>query len=169
MTSFSLLGGDIWCIFFPLFLQWLNNCVGKKNYRKFFTLMVSALLLVRKSVDFIAALIFQSFNFYQIVKYWNVCSFLLQLILQWSTGIVVLICCFLDHKRFSVDIATKLGSSFSLVPYVIVVVRISLYLNSEVNHITSEIKLLWDLLTFKGKQTNSEEIMFFVFQCDGFT
>ncbi|KVI05480.1 Zinc finger, DHHC-type, palmitoyltransferase [Cynara cardunculus var. scolymus] len=68
--------------------RWLNNCVGKKNYRKFFTLMVSALLL---------------------------------LILQWSTGIVVLICCFLDHKRFSLDIATKLGSSFSLVPYVIVV------------------------------------------------
>nr|XP_043639526.1 probable protein S-acyltransferase 22 [Erigeron canadensis] len=68
--------------------RWLNNCVGKKNYRKFFTLMVSALLL---------------------------------LILQWSTGIVVMICCFLDHKRFSVDITTKLGSSFSLVPYVIVV------------------------------------------------
>ncbi|KAK9063616.1 hypothetical protein SSX86_017487 [Deinandra increscens subsp. villosa] len=68
--------------------RWLNNCVGKKNYRKFFTLMISALLL---------------------------------LVLQWSTGIVVLICCFLDHKRFSLDIATKLGSSFSLAPYVIVV------------------------------------------------
>ncbi|KAI3733686.1 hypothetical protein L6452_13136 [Arctium lappa] len=68
--------------------RWLNNCVGKKNYLKFFTLMVSALLL---------------------------------LILQWSTGIVVLICCFLDHKRFSLDIDTKLGSSFSLVPYIIVV------------------------------------------------
>ncbi|MFS7964175.1 putative protein S-acyltransferase [Helianthus anomalus] len=25
--------------------RWLNNCVGKKNYKKFFTLMVSALLL----------------------------------------------------------------------------------------------------------------------------
>ncbi|TYH91055.1 hypothetical protein ES332_A13G091600v1 [Gossypium tomentosum] len=45
----------------------------------------------------------------------------LQLILQWSTGILVLICCFIDRKQFSIDIATKLGSSFSLVPFVIVV------------------------------------------------
>ncbi|KAI4328496.1 hypothetical protein L6164_020847 [Bauhinia variegata] len=68
--------------------RWLNNCIGKRNYRKFFTLMVSALLL---------------------------------LILQWSTGILVLICCFLERKRFSVDISSKLGSSFSLAPFVIVV------------------------------------------------
>ncbi|MFS7958065.1 putative protein S-acyltransferase [Helianthus anomalus] len=27
-------------------VEWLNNCVGKKNYKKFFTLMISALLLV---------------------------------------------------------------------------------------------------------------------------
>ncbi|KAK4598641.1 hypothetical protein RGQ29_015914 [Quercus rubra] len=46
---------------------------------------------------------------------------LLLLILQWTTGIVVLICCFLERKRFSADISTKLGSSFSLVPFIIVV------------------------------------------------
>ncbi|XVE85797.1 hypothetical protein DITRI_Ditri17bG0120100 [Diplodiscus trichospermus] len=46
---------------------------------------------------------------------------LLLLILQWSTGIVVLICCFIERKQFSVDISSKLGSSFSLVPFVIVV------------------------------------------------
>ncbi|XP_031262395.1 probable protein S-acyltransferase 22 [Pistacia vera] len=49
-------------------------------------------------------------------------SSLLLLILQWSTGILVLICCFLERKHFSVDISTKLGSSFSLAPFVIVVV-----------------------------------------------
>lgn len=45
----------------------------------------------------------------------------LQLILQWLTGIAVLICCFLKRKEFSVDVSSKLGSSFSLVPFVIVV------------------------------------------------
>lgn len=69
--------------------RWLNNCIGKKNYERFFALMVSALLL---------------------------------LILQWSTGIVVMINLILDHKRFNVEIASKLGSSFTLAPYVTVVV-----------------------------------------------
>ncbi|KAG5051468.1 hypothetical protein AAZX31_02G106300 [Glycine max] len=46
---------------------------------------------------------------------------LLLLILQWLTGILVLICCFVEKKKFSVDISSKLGSSFSLVPFVIVV------------------------------------------------
>ncbi|KAF1862119.1 hypothetical protein Lal_00026638 [Lupinus albus] len=45
----------------------------------------------------------------------------LLLILQWSTGILVLICCFVERKQFSVDISSKLGSSFSLAPFVIVV------------------------------------------------
>lgn len=48
----------------------------------------------------------------------------LQLILQWVTGIFVLISCFLERKRYSVDISSKLGSSFSLVPFVIVVVSV---------------------------------------------
>ncbi|KAJ4974746.1 hypothetical protein NE237_007920 [Protea cynaroides] len=68
--------------------RWVNNCIGQKNYRQFFTLMITAILL---------------------------------LILQWSIGILVMICCFLERKRFSVEITSKLGSSFSLVPFVVVV------------------------------------------------
>ncbi|CAA3007454.1 probable S-acyltransferase 22 [Olea europaea subsp. europaea] len=49
-------------------------------------------------------------------------SALLLLTLQWSTGILVLIHCFLERKQFSLDISFKLGSSFTLVPFVIVVV-----------------------------------------------
>ncbi|KAK7251919.1 hypothetical protein RIF29_35530 [Crotalaria pallida] len=45
----------------------------------------------------------------------------LLLILQWSTGILVIICCFVERKQFSVAISSKLGSSFSVAPYVIVV------------------------------------------------
>ncbi|KAK8667817.1 hypothetical protein V6N13_105298 [Hibiscus sabdariffa] len=48
-------------------VEWLNNCIGQRNYKQFFTLMVSALL------------------------------------------------------SFSADVSTKLGSSFSLIPFVIVV------------------------------------------------
>jgi hypothetical protein len=46
----------------------------------------------------------------------------MQLILQWSVGVLVLILCFLNRHKFSVEIVSKLGSSFSLVPFVIVVV-----------------------------------------------
>ncbi|KAH9606978.1 hypothetical protein KSS87_013753 [Heliosperma pusillum] len=46
---------------------------------------------------------------------------ILLLILQWSTGIFVLVCSFLERKRFNVEIIAKLGSSFSMVPFVIVV------------------------------------------------
>ncbi|KAK9675964.1 hypothetical protein RND81_11G044700 [Saponaria officinalis] len=46
---------------------------------------------------------------------------ILLLILQWSTGIFVLVCSFIERKRFNVEIISKLGSSFSMVPFVIVV------------------------------------------------
>ncbi|WOL00578.1 putative protein S-acyltransferase 22 [Canna indica] len=72
--------------------RWINNCVGRKNYTRFFILMVSALLL---------------------------------LILQWSTGMLVLILCFLKRKEVSAEIISKLGSSLSLVPFVIVMASCS--------------------------------------------
>ncbi|XP_035833270.1 probable protein S-acyltransferase 22 isoform X5 [Helianthus annuus] len=44
-----------------------------------------------------------------------------RLILQWSTGIVVLISCAIDHERYKSEVASKLGSNFKLAPYVAVV------------------------------------------------
>ncbi|KAL6969752.1 hypothetical protein U1Q18_029462 [Sarracenia purpurea var. burkii] len=46
---------------------------------------------------------------------------LILLILQCSTGILVMFCCFIERKRFSLDIASKLGSSFTVVPFASVV------------------------------------------------
>lgn len=68
--------------------RWVNNCIGKRNYKRFFFLMMSAILL---------------------------------LILQWSVGILLMILCLLERKRFSVEISSKLGSSFTLAPYIVVV------------------------------------------------
>lgn len=46
---------------------------------------------------------------------------LILLILQWSTGILVMISCFLERKQFSTEITSKLGSSFSFLPFIAVV------------------------------------------------
>ncbi|KAI5387364.1 probable protein S-acyltransferase 22 [Lathyrus oleraceus] len=46
---------------------------------------------------------------------------MLLFILQWSTGLLVLVCCFVERKQFSKEISLKLGSSFSMAPFVIVV------------------------------------------------
>ncbi|KAJ6982629.1 protein S-acyltransferase 22 [Populus alba x Populus x berolinensis] len=107
--------------------RWLNNCVGKKNYGQFFTLMVSALLLVSPSFHILPYLESSDGQTASIpCNPWYIhglysLGLRLQLILQWSTGILVLICCFLERKRFAADISAKLGSSFSLAPFVIVV------------------------------------------------
>ncbi|CAN6225945.1 unnamed protein product [Urochloa humidicola] len=46
---------------------------------------------------------------------------LVLLILQSAIGVLVLVLCFVERKEFSMQIVSKLGSSFSLVPFVIVV------------------------------------------------
>ncbi|KAK3157390.1 hypothetical protein QOZ80_2AG0121110 [Eleusine coracana subsp. coracana] len=73
--------------------RWLNNCIGKTNYKGFFVLMASAVLL---------------------------------LIMQWLVGVLVLILCFMKRGEFSGQIMSKLGSRFSTVPFVIVVLTCTL-------------------------------------------
>ncbi|VAH44219.1 unnamed protein product [Triticum turgidum subsp. durum] len=43
------------------------------------------------------------------------------LILQSATGVLVLVLCFVQRKEFSMQIVSKLGSSFSVAPFIIVV------------------------------------------------
>ncbi|KAJ3673925.1 hypothetical protein LUZ60_005917 [Juncus effusus] len=48
------------------------------------------------------------------------------LVVQWSVGLVVLVLCFLDRHSFSLQIVSKLGSSFSLVPFLVVLLSCTL-------------------------------------------
>jgi len=53
-------------------------------------------------------------------------SCLLLLVIVWATGILVLVRCFSHREIFDKDIAACLGSSFSRVPYITVVVSLTL-------------------------------------------
>ncbi|MQL89939.1 hypothetical protein Taro_022520 [Colocasia esculenta] len=98
--------------------RWLNNCIGRKNYQRFFILMISALILVGQTSSFISSSVSRGF-----LCIHGLCTLglSLQLIIQCSIGVLVLIRCFLAWRHFTLDIASKLGSSFSLVPFVVVV------------------------------------------------
>ncbi|PWZ36907.1 putative protein S-acyltransferase 22 [Zea mays] len=86
--------------------RWLNNCIGRRNYGRFFILMSTALILI------VLIKMLQSLH--------GLCN-LGQLILQSATGVLVLVLCFVERKEFCLQIVSKLGSSFSVVPFVIVV------------------------------------------------
>ncbi|WVZ55945.1 hypothetical protein U9M48_006542 [Paspalum notatum var. saurae] len=79
--------------------MWLNNCIGKRNYKGFFLLMASAVILVGLN---------------------GLCN-LIQLVVQWLSGALVLILCIVKRGEFSRQIVIKLGSSFSTVAFIIVV------------------------------------------------
>jgi hypothetical protein len=70
-----------------------------------------------------------------------------QLILQSAVGVLVLVFCFVERKEFSIQIVSKLGSSFSVVPYVIVVVRLAVLLSNS-SYFTFPLENQLTLFTF---------------------
>jgi hypothetical protein len=50
-----------------------------------------------------------------------------QLVLQWSVGVWVIARCFLNRTQLEEDITSKLGSSFTVIPFLIVVVSIQMF------------------------------------------
>jgi hypothetical protein len=59
----------------------------------------------------------------------------------------VLVFCFVERKEFSIQIVSKLGSSFSVVPYVIVVVRLAVLLSNS-SYFTFPLENQLTLFTF---------------------
>jgi len=51
---------------------------------------------------------------------WLICN--VQLLILWATGILVIVRCFSHRESFDKEIAAHLGSSFSRMPYIILVV-----------------------------------------------
>lgn len=59
----------------------------------------------------------------------------------------MLVFCFVERKEFSIQIVSKLGSSFSVVPYVIVVVRLAVLLSNS-SYFTFPLENQLTLFTF---------------------
>lgn len=77
---------------------------------------------------YFSAMFYFNDNWCEYIHGWSTLDMGLQLILQWSTGILVMVCCFLERKKFSADITSKLGSSFTVIPFSIAVVSSLLFI-----------------------------------------
>ncbi|XP_048427844.1 probable protein S-acyltransferase 22 isoform X2 [Pyrus x bretschneideri] len=115
--------------FSPLWLL-LSSCLSWFLYPIFSVIMPKSNKPEPEDRLRVSIFIFKSLSFELIIDRYvhGLCTMCLrlQLILQWSTGIFVIICCIIERKHISVDISSKLGSSFSLAPFIIVVAACSL-------------------------------------------
>lgn len=119
LFTFSLLYCNFtWFTFsLTLFLvQWLNNCVGRKNYYTFVCLMAVSLVWV-------SYLLSNLFDICMWLVIQRCIVFLCQLTFECGVGIAVLVRCFVNKKATENQIADRLGDGFSRPPFATVVVR----------------------------------------------
>lgn len=95
-------------VLFFLRFQWLNNCIGKRNYTTFILLMVSVVFMVSYIVGK-----FSIFGSFSSVKFTiRLIFFLLQLIIEGGTAVAVFIRCFADKRGMEHELVQKLHSKF---------------------------------------------------------
>lgn len=113
--------------------QWLNNCVGRKNYITFVCLMAASLLWVSFKITCLFGLFlfcFElcgfSFIYSNLIcltyNCLSACACVSQLIVEFGVGVAVLVRCFVDKKSTEDHITERLGVGFSLPPFATVVV-----------------------------------------------
>ena len=129
-TSLRWLGFS-WCTvvwFFCFISQWLNNCVGRKNYVSFVLLMTTGLVLVWKVFilcDRFTDIPWYVYFYIYLPHHWFLYHylFILQLVMNWGIGIAVFVRCFVDKHDVDKQIVEKLGNGFSRILFAIIVVR----------------------------------------------
>lgn len=78
-------------------------------------------LQMSRSMNFAGVLrLFKHMPCLKFICNWLICN--VQLLILWATGILVIVRCFSHRESFDKEIAAHLGSSFSRMPYIILVV-----------------------------------------------
>lgn len=102
-------------------LQWLNNCVGHKNYISFVLLMAFSLIWVSANRNILFFRL-QKQMFFYIYDGSLLRNLMRQLLIECGVGITVMVRCFANRRGIETEIVDRLGDGFSQPPFATVVV-----------------------------------------------